>query len=63
MNRLGGGLIALIAVVVAYRPPATRGESLFDFGNMFLPLIMSIIAFLISVIGSVSSLGTLRMLK
>ena len=55
MNRLGGGLVALalVAVVVAYPPPATGIESLFRVGNMFLPIIVSVVALLITVVGGV----------
>lgn len=55
MNRLGGGLVALalVAVVVAYPPPATGVGPLFGVGNMFLPLIVSVVALLIAVVGGV----------
>lgn len=55
MNRLGGGLVALalVAVVVAYPPPATGVGPLFGVGNMFLPLIVSVVALLLAVAGGV----------
>lgn len=55
MNRLGGVLVALalVAVVVAYPPRATGVGLLFGVGNMFLPLIVSVVALLIAVVGGV----------
>lgn len=55
MDRLGGGMVglALIAVVVAYPPPATGVEPLFGVGSMFLPLIVSVVALLLAVVGGV----------
>lgn len=55
MNRLGGGLVALalVAVVVAYPPPTTGVGPLFGIGNTFLPLAMSVIALLVTVVGGV----------
>ena len=55
MNRLGGGLVALalVAVIVAYPPPATGVGPLFGVATMFLPLIVSVVALLLAVAGGV----------
>lgn len=55
INRLGGTLVALAlgAVVVAYPPPATGLEPLLGVGNLFLPLIVSVVALLVAIGGAV----------
>lgn len=52
---LGGTLVvlALIAVVVSYPPPTTGFQPLFGAGNMFLPLIVSVLALLIAIGGGI----------
>ena len=54
-NRLGGLLIgfAIVAVVVAYPPPATGLAPFLGVGGMFLPLIVSVVALLIAIGGGV----------
>ena len=54
-NRLGGVLIglAIVAVVVAYPPPATGIGPFLGVGGMFLPLIASIVALLVALVGGV----------
>ena len=55
VSRLGGGLVAvaLVAVVVAYPPPATGVRPLFGVGNVFLPLAVSVLSFLVALVGGV----------
>ena len=56
MDRLGEALVvvAFIAVVIAYPPPATGIEPLFGMGDLFLPLLVSIGALLFGVLGGIS---------
>jgi len=53
LNLLGGILIglALVAVVVAYPPPVTGLDPLLGVGGLVLPLIASVAALLIAIVG------------
>lgn len=55
LNRLGGVLVVLafIAVVVAYPPPATGLNPFLGVGNMFLPLIVSVVSLPIAIVGGI----------
>lgn len=55
INRLGAELVAfaLAAVVVAYPPPAMGVGPLFGIGNMFMPLILSVVGLLVASLGGV----------
>ena len=52
---VGAALVALsvVAVVVAYPPPATGVAPLFGIGTMFLPLGLSTIALLVATAGGI----------
>lgn len=55
VNRLGAVLIglALVAIVIAYPPPATGLGPFLGVGTMFLPLIASVASLLVAIVGGV----------